>query len=43
MYEKQIDLKDLFFKILYRWRMLLVAMVVGGVIYGGYGYVSIQN
>lgn len=43
MYEKQIDLKDLFFKILYRWRMLLVAMVVGGVIFGVYGYVSIQN
>lgn len=43
MYEKQIDLKDLFFKILYRWRMLLVAMVVGGVIFGVYGYVSVQN
>ncbi len=43
MYEKQIDLKDLFFKILYRWRLLLVAMVAGGVIFGVYGYVSIQN
>lgn len=43
MYEKQIDLKDLFFKILYRWRMLLVAMVVGGIIFGVYGYISVQN
>lgn len=43
MYEKQIDLKDLFFKILYRWRVLLIAMILGGVIFGVYGYVSIQN
>lgn len=35
-YEQEIDLKDLFFAILYRWRMLLLAAVFGAVVFGGY-------
>ena len=35
-YEAEIDLKDLFFSILYKWRILVLAAVVGAVVLGGY-------
>lgn len=35
-YEAEIDLKDLFFSILYRWRILVLTAVIGAVILGGY-------
>ncbi len=35
-YEQEIDLKDLLFVLLYRWRILLLAAVVGAVLLGGY-------
>lgn len=35
-YEQEIDLKDLFFAVLYRWRILLLAAVVGAALLGGY-------
>lgn len=35
-YEQEIDLKDLFFMVLYRWRPIVLAAVVLGLILGGY-------
>lgn len=43
MNERTIDLRDLFYKILYRWKLILVAMIIGGVIFGVYGYISVQK
>ena len=43
MDERTIDLRDLFYKILYRWKLILVAMIIGGVIFGVYGYISVQK
>ena len=34
-YEQEIDLKDLFFYMLYRWRLLLLAAVIGAAALGG--------
>ena len=39
-YEQEIDLKDLFFAVLYRWRVLLLAAVLGACILGGYKGIS---
>lgn len=35
-YEQEIDLKDLLFVLLYRWRILLLAAVIGAAFLGGY-------
>ena len=35
-YEQEIDLKDLLFAMLYKWRPILIAAVVLGIILGGY-------
>ena len=35
-YEQEIDLKDLLFVLLYRWRILLLAAVIGAALLGGY-------
>lgn len=35
-YEAEIDLKDLFFSILYRWRILVLVAAIGAVVLGGY-------
>lgn len=39
-YEQEIDLKELFFSILYRWRPIIIAAVVCAVLLGGYKVVS---
>ena len=39
-YEHEIDLKDLLFSILYRWRSLLLAGLVGMVLIGGYKFAT---
>ncbi|MBR3053113.1 MAG: hypothetical protein IKG59_03190 [Firmicutes bacterium] len=41
-YEQEIDLKDLFFHLLYRWRSLLVAALIGAILLGAYQYLSIE-
>ncbi|MDO4269088.1 MAG: hypothetical protein Q4C73_11505 [Eubacteriales bacterium] len=35
-YEAEIDVKDLFFSVLYQWRLLLLAAVIGAAVLGGY-------
>ena len=35
-YEQEINLKDLLFSVLYKWRILLLAAVVGMMLMGGY-------
>ena len=35
-YEQEIDLKDLLFVLLYKWRVLLLAAVIGAALLGGY-------
>ena len=35
-YEQEINLKDLLFSVLYRWRILLFAAVAGMILIGGY-------
>ena len=42
-YEKEIDLRDLFFHLCYRWRSLIVAALVGAVLLGGFQYYSIYR
>lgn len=39
-YEHEIDLKDLLFSILYRWRILLLAGLIGWVLIGGYKFAT---
>lgn len=41
-YEREIDLKDLFFHLLYRWRSLLAAALIGAILLGAYQYLSIE-
>lgn len=42
--EREINLLDLIVEILIHWRMLLIVMFAGGVIFGGYSYIrSSQN
>ena len=36
VYEQEIDLKDLIFAVLHRWRMILAAAVVLALLLGGY-------
>lgn len=35
-YEQEIDLKDLLFAVLYKWRVIMIAMIILGVLAGGY-------
>jgi len=37
-YESEIDLKDLLFHILYKWRILLIAGLIGSILLGGYKF-----
>ena len=39
-YEPEINLKDLFFHILYRWRSILAAALIGAILLGGYQALS---
>ena len=41
-YEQEIDLKDLFFQLLYCWRSILVAALIGAVLMGSYRILSIE-
>lgn len=40
MLEKEISLLDLMVEILLHWRVLIVWMLIGGILMGGFGYVS---
>lgn len=40
MREKEIKLKDLLIEILLRWRTILVWMIIGAIVMGGYSYVK---
>lgn len=42
-YEMEISLKDLFFHLLYRWRSILVAALVGAILLGGYQYMNLTQ
>ena len=42
-YEQEIDLKDLFFDVLYHWRSILIAALVGAVLLGAYQHFSIAR
>ena len=42
-YELEIDLKELLFALLYRWRLLLVAAVAGAALLAGYKQVKGGN
>ena len=41
-YVQEIDLKDLFFQLLYCWRSILVAALIGAVLMGSYRVLSIE-
>lgn len=41
-YEREIDLKDLFFHLLYRWRSILVAAVIFAILLGTYQYMNLE-
>ena len=40
MREREISLVDMIFDILLRWRVIVVAMLIGAIVLGGFGYVS---
>ena len=42
-YEPEIRLKDVFFELLYRWRGILIAAIIGAVLLCGYQYYSIVS
>ena len=42
-YEREISLRDLFFHILYKWRSILIAMLIGTVLLAGYAYLKNQK
>ena len=42
-YENEINLKDVFFAVLYRWRSILAAALIGAVLLGVYQYVGLEN
>ena len=42
-YESEINLKDLFFHVLYRWRSILLVALIGAVLFGGYKYLSMNK
>ena len=39
-YERRVNLKDLLFHILYRWRSVLAAALIGALVLGGYAYLN---
>ena len=39
-YERETSLRDLFFHILYRWRSILAAALIGAILLGGYAWVG---
>lgn len=41
-YEREIDLRDLFFHLLYRWRSILVAALIGAILLGTYQFVTLE-
>ena len=41
-YELEIDLKDLFFHLLYRWRSILVGAVIFAILLGTYQYLNLE-
>ena len=43
MKEREIKLFDLFFELLLKWRMMIVAIVIGGILLGGYTYLQSVN
>ena len=42
-YEPEIRLKDVFFELLYRWRGILIAAIIGAVLLCGYQYYSVAS
>lgn len=40
MKEREINLIDLLFEILLKWRMIIVFMLIGGILLGGYSYMN---
>ncbi len=40
MREREISLVDMIFDILLRWRVIVIAMLIGAIVLGGFGYVS---
>ena len=42
-YEQEIDLKHLFFHLLFRWRSILIFALAGAVLLAGYKYFSLQK
>lgn len=42
-YEQEIDLKDLFFDLLYHWRSILVAALIGAVLLGAFQFYRIES
>ena len=42
IYEREIDLKDLFFHLLYHWRSILVAAVIFAILLGTYQYLNLE-
>ena len=39
-YERVISVRDLFFHLLYRWRSILAAALIGALLLGGYAWIS---
>ena len=42
-YEAEVNLKNLFFSVLYRWRSILAAALIGAVLLGVYQFVSLET
>ena len=42
-YERVIDLRDLFFHLLYRWRSILVAALIGAILLGTYQFYTLKQ
>lgn len=42
-YEAELDLKDLFFHVLYRWRSCLVAALIGALLLGSFQYFKLES
>lgn len=42
-FEYEIDLKEAFFHVLYRWRSILAAALLGALLFGGYAYLKNQK
>ena len=42
-YEREISLRDLFFHILYKWRSILIAALIGAVLLGGYTFLKVNK